>query len=1637
MTITASSTRTVETTVIAGSEGGTAVTPAVALLVNIDEQVTARLAPVSIGTLSAGGIITITATHNSTFTTKAEAEAAGDNAVGADLAMNVVLGWSTTAALDRSATGDSVSITADSTMVSTAEAEASAEGASSTDSDTNADNKSNKQVNGTNPNTTGKTGGESVPSANNNASTGNSNASSQSGSSGGSVGIAAAIAVNWVVTDNVARIGNNAHVTGGTGQVKVSAKNQNDSSAKAYGLSTNLNNSNNIAAAVGLNVVDVANTASVGDDAHVEGVGITVEAITPTDPTEQRNDFVVWGLAGAGGKSDFSVSASVAIQVINYETTAKVQKGADLESTGGITVHATAFLGLQSLALAGGLSIGGTAVGASLVVNIVQDFATAAFIDSGTGVGSITHVNATGAIQVKAEAKLLPIVPDPDVTKITFPALTSVAVAGGAGTGNLSISGSILIDVWDLSTQAYIADGAQVNQTTAGGTGQTIDVIATDETKVVNVAGALALSSGGAGIGIGLVVSVVNKDVRAYVGKSADVNAGGTVKIHATSTENWHVIAVNGAASANSAAVTGSILVVVVNAGSGPPGVYAYVDGGVGQGSSVHSDEDVEIKSSNTVDMLLLAGGLAFGSSAGIGIAAAILDRDGRAQAWAGREASIEAKGATGLTISATQSDDLILLALGGAGGGDAGVAGSVAVGIVTNQTYAFVDEDATINAVNTGADATQGIAISATDNTSIVSTAGALAIGGSAGVGAGVDVEVLDKDTSAWIGEDVVANARGNITVDATSSESLTSVSVGAGIGGTAGVTVNAAVSAHEVTTQAYVDDDATITADGSVRIAADERLDLDIIAGNISAAGSAAVGAAAAVPVITKETHAWIGDGATVIGKGGSALEVKNGQYTVATQDTRFNGGTAVVDSETLDVGFAHGFSDGQQVVYDRGGGGSAIGGLTTGTAYFVVLVGGQPNRLKLKSVLGSGQPGSLVTTLSAGSGVNHRLVPTNQAGVRQDESPRFDPNPDVSGNTINLPYSLGAATNDTVIYSSGGGDPIGGLVDGKKYYAIHMGGDSYQLSLTEGGGAITLDKTKATGRSHSLVEEGDMPSADASATGPRTVTAGTIPLFRGVAVTANNSDDIATVGVSAAASGGASVAVSGAVDILTVNTSAHIGSSARVNCAPITCGNGGANSGQSVLVAAANQYYGIVVAASVAGGTVGVGPGVSVGVIELNTDAYVDDSAIVNAANDITILATGKDSLISVTVGIAGGVVGVGGAVSVNVITTHTYANTGDLVTLSAGNNILIAARDDTKIIAIAGAIAGGFVGIGLSVAVTNVTKDTQAFIGGTNTIDARAQGSGLAASGCSNPRNKNPYCVFTGVLEGSGFQTISGFRGLAVQAASTEDVFGLVIAGGGGFVGIGGAVGVTLLHATTKAFIGGSSNVNSDTAGANAAQSVNVSAADWFKSLTIGGGAAGGFVGVGAGVDIGVAQTTTQASIGTSATVRARANVDVNAVARKEVQTYAIAVAGGFVGVGGSVAVWTVGVQPTTTYNDGAYGPDKGTWSGATTYNKGDTVTHLGKRYGSKVENNLNFDPTTNPSKWQGDASSLKQVGGDCGQHDGVQRGRVRDRLRRPGRSEHLHPVPVAHGRQPGQRPGDQPRRLAAVRRHAAG
>ena len=92
--------------------------------------------------------------------------------------------------------------------------------------------------------------------------------------------------------------------------MKVSAENLVGATAKAIGVAFNLESDDSIGAGIGLNVVDV-DEHGLGRRATraSRARGITVEAMTPDG---KRNDFIVWGLAAAGGKSTASVAGSVA-----------------------------------------------------------------------------------------------------------------------------------------------------------------------------------------------------------------------------------------------------------------------------------------------------------------------------------------------------------------------------------------------------------------------------------------------------------------------------------------------------------------------------------------------------------------------------------------------------------------------------------------------------------------------------------------------------------------------------------------------------------------------------------------------------------------------------------------------------------------------------------------------------------------------------------------------------------------------------------------------------------------------------------------------------------------------------------------------------------------------------------------------------------------------------------------------------------------------------------------------------------------------------------------------------------------------------------------------------------------------------
>ena len=166
----------------------------------------------------------------------------------------------------------------------------------------------------------------------------------------------------------------------------------------------------------------------------------------------------------------------------------------------------------------------------------------------------------------------------------------------------------------------------------------------------------------------------------------------------------------------------------------------------------------------------------------------------------------------------------------------------------------------------------------------------------------------------------------------------------------------------------------------------------------------------------------------------------------------------------------------------------------------------------------------------------------------------------------------------------------------------------------------------------------------------------------------------------------------------------------------------------------------------------------------------------------------------------------------------------------------------------------------------------------------------------------------------VYDNGGGQNIGGLvSGTTYYVASVD----------GGNIQLASAPGGSAINLTSA----GRGSHHSFTSAANAGQSVNVSAVNDFKAFSFSGGIAIGFVGIGGGVDVGVVRNDTAAYIGDNAQVGARSSVDVNALANRDINTIAIAAAGGGVAAAGSVTVWTIGDAVKSTY-DVAQSDDSG-------------------------------------------------------------------------------------------------------------
>lgn len=422
--------------------------------------------------------------------------------------------------------------------------------------------------------------------------------------------------------------------------------------------------------------------------------------------------------------------------------------------------------------------------------------------------------------------------------------------------------------------------------------------------------------------------------------------------------------------------------------------------------------------------------------------------------------------------------------------------------------------------------------------------------------------------------------------------------------------------------------------------------------------------------------------------------------------------------------------------------------------------------------------------------------------------------------------------------------------------------------------------------------------------------------------VSVTAKDETELKTVAGSGAASGNTGVGLTAAVEVVNKKASAIVGDDVKVT-------------GSSLTVKAENTSSSVTSAAGLgAGGTAGLAGAASETFMKQETDAHVGKNAKVTVKKGAEILADSKftQGAAAGSVG-AAGTVGMGLTNSTVSFTGDTAAYADENAVIDGGEKVNISATQLTKVDygTVAGAV-GGTASLSGTVGVNALKTTTKAYAAGSSQLSAKtanAEGIAVTASDETTLKGDNGG-VSIGISGGSagaaigvtniskdteaflgGRAAIDTARKTKISAKNQESFVNVTVqAAGGLYAALAGAVNVTNLSAVTKAYTGDDVSFNqADKKGSD----VTVEAKHNIDKMTSAvAGAAVGAGALGAAVDIGTIRTQTNAFLGENNKLHTDGALVIDAADHMEdISTNAIAAAVGGFSVAGSVSVYNFG------------------------------------------------------------------------------------------------------------------------------
>lgn len=1122
-------------------------------------------------------------------------------------------------------------------------------------------------------------------------------AASGSGAAKGSA-VAGQISLNWV--DNTT----DAHVKGGSLEAgkatTISAKDQGtiDSYTGAVAVSGGGNGAA-VGASIAANLIEGKTTSSL-EDTTVNGGGVL--SVT-ADETSQITSIVAAGAASGKLAGAFSASGNY----IHTDTDAHISNKNEMK-TGALSVLAKN--GSNATIGVGSAAIGGNSAGASIGVMVNQSAVSASLTGDETKKKTIT----ADGITVQADNAYNGAASDTESNETA----KTVAVGFAGGTSQFAGSGSVTVNVIDQKTDATIGKGKyDAGQKAA-------QVAATSTAKLFGLAGGASLSAG-SGIGAAVDVQTYNGHTYAGIADGASLKNASSVTVNADSKEHLTSVAATLAGGAGTFAGAGA---------AGAHSVSTDTKAYVGQ-SEVTEAGDVSVTAKDETKLNTVAGSGAASGNTGVGLTAAVEVVNKKASAIVGDNAKVTG---SSLTVKAENTSSSVTSTAGLGVGATAGLAGAASETFVNQETDAHVGKKANVNVE-------KGAKILANSNFTQGATAGSVGGGGTVGLGISNATVSLHAVTKAYADDGAVISGGNQVKISADHATNLTYATVAGGVGGTVGVSGNAAVNIINTETKAYTGKSSALSADEAgdgISITASDTTELH--GGNGGAAiGISGGGAGVAVGVtnLKKNTSAYADQNAKLDSKGQVAISAKNTEdidnVTVQVAGGTYAGLAGAVNVMNLSASTKAYTDTGVQINQANKASGRYGGDISVKADHNLKMtsaVGGA-------AASGGASGGAAVDVANIKTQTNAYIGDSNTIDTKGDVS--ASAKDEVTLNSHAYAASIGAVglSGSISVYSIGSAsfDDKDGTLTGK-----NAKGQDEDLT-TWVNGQVNQSKTKDAmkaydGKTGALSDVKEKLGTTYASQAPTTEEKGTLAkIGKGTTITAdgnvsvdaadtlNMKNYMSSITGSAFASAGASVSI---VNTDT-QTKALIDSDAKI----------AAGKDLAVKSKAAHKMDQIITGASVSGGVSGQGT-----VATWNDRS--DVSALIGAsrgigANNVTVTSENDRTLKKAYV--AGASVALG-AVNGSVIVANTSgsstAGVGDESKentagegVTAKEAITISANADTNLDATAsGAAAGVFAGDGTGVRLSSDT-DAKAFVGKKEKLNA---GRDLSVTAKNTPK-----------------------------------------------------------------------------------------------------------------------------------------------------------------------------------------------------------------------------------------------------------------------------------------------------------